>query len=199
MKLLAIVLTRQSDDVVFLCSAIDLNSYSYIKKKALKEAMLFIARTVPSRIEYNTKEIITHENNAVFAFKYPDNLCPVVIATDNYPERVAFYMINEIYTNFTHTIPMNEWSEVKQDNIINFNLNSFLEKYMDPLTYDAIAQTNIKINESMENVRVTMDTLIRNKENLDVLVDKSKDLSTTTKQLFKQSRKLKRKSCCRLM
>ncbi|SBT76302.1 prenylated protein, putative [Plasmodium ovale] len=199
MNLLAIVLTRHVDDVIFLCTATDLNAYSFIKKKAFKEAALFVARTVPSRIEYNTKEIITHENNIVFAFKYSDNICPVVIATDDYPDRVAFYMINEIYMDFIRSVPKKEWSEVKQDNKISFNLNSYLEKYKDPLACDAIAQTNIKISENIEKVRVTMDTLIRNRENLDVLVDKSKDLSSTTKQLFKQSKKLKRKQCCRIM
>ncbi|SBT70883.1 prenylated protein, putative [Plasmodium malariae] len=149
MNLLAIILTRHVDDVIFLCTATDLNAYSFIKKKAFKEAAFFVARTVPSRIEYNTKEIITHENNTVFAFKYTDNICPIVIATDDYPERVAFYMINEIYMNFTQTIPKEEWSQVKQDNKISFNLNSYLAKYKDPLTCDAIAQTNIKINENI--------------------------------------------------
>ncbi|KOB88911.1 hypothetical protein PFDG_03870 [Plasmodium falciparum Dd2] len=37
-----------------------------------------------------------------------------------------------------------------------------------------------------------MDALIRNRENLDVLVDKSKDLSSTTKQLFTQTQKCER-------
>ncbi|KMZ93914.1 hypothetical protein PVMG_03081 [Plasmodium vivax Mauritania I] len=60
--------------------------YSFIKKKAFKEAAFFVARTIPSRIEYNTKEIITHESNTVFAIKFSDNICPVVIATDDYPE-----------------------------------------------------------------------------------------------------------------
>ncbi|CAA9987376.1 prenylated protein, putative [Plasmodium knowlesi strain H] len=199
MNLLAIILTRHVDDIIFLCSATDLNAYSFIKKKAFKEAAFFVARTVPSRIEYNTKEIITHESNTVFAFKFSDNICPLVIATDDYPERVAFYMINEIYMDFIRTIPKDVWSEVKQDNKIDFNLNSYLSKYKDPLTCDAIAHTNMKISENIEKVRTTMDALIRNRENLDVLVDKSKDLSTTTKQLFKQSKKLKRKQCCRIM
>ncbi|GAW80171.1 prenylated protein [Plasmodium gonderi] len=199
MNLLAIILTRHVDDIIFLCSATDLNAYSFIKKKAFKEAAFFVARTIPSRIEYNTKEIITHEGNIVFAIKFSDNICPVVIATDDYPERVAFYMIYEIYMDFLRDIPKNVWSEVKQDNQINFNLNVYLSKYKDPLTCDAIAQTNMKISENIEKVRITMDALIRNRENLDVLVDKSKDLSTTTKQLFKQSKKLKRKQCCRIM
>ncbi|SBT33334.1 prenylated protein, putative [Plasmodium ovale wallikeri] len=80
--------------------------------------------------------------------------------------------------DFIRSVPKKEWSEVKQDNKISFNLNSYLEKYKDPLACDAIAQTNIKISENIEKVRVTMDTLIRNRENLDVLVDKSKDLSS---------------------
>ncbi|ETW18498.1 hypothetical protein PFFVO_02397 [Plasmodium falciparum Vietnam Oak-Knoll (FVO)] len=96
MNLLAIFLTKYVEDVIFLCNATDLNSYSFIKKKAFKEAAFFVARTIPSR---------------------------------------------------------------------------------DPLNCDAITQTNIKINENIEKVRVTMDALIRNRENLDVLVDKSKDLS----------------------
>ncbi|SCQ16095.1 prenylated protein, putative [Plasmodium ovale] len=169
MNLIAIVLTRHVDDVIFLCTATDLNAYSFIKKKAFKEAALFVARTVPSRC-------IT---------------CCL--------HGVAFYMINEIYMDFIRLVPKKEWSEVKQDNKISFDLNSYLEKYKDPLACDAIAQTNIKISENIEKVRVTMDTLIRNRENLDVLVDKSKDLSSTTKQLFKQSKKLKRKQCCRIM
>ncbi|SOV13993.1 SNARE protein [Plasmodium sp. DRC-Itaito] len=199
MNLLAIFLTKYVEDVIFLCNATDLNSYSFIKKKAFKEAAFFVARTIPSRIEYNTKEIITHENNTVFAFKYEDNICPIVIATDDYPERVAFYMINEIYRDFVSTISKEEWSSVKEDNKIPFNLYTYLTKYKDPLNCDAITQTNIKINENIEKVRVTMDALIRNRDNLDVLVDKSKDLSSTTKQLFKQSKKLKKKQCCSIM
>ncbi|CAD2106486.1 SNARE protein, putative [Plasmodium vinckei] len=199
MNLLAIILTRHGDETTFLCTATDLNNYSFIKKKAFKEAAFFVARTIPSRIEYDVKEIITHESNIVFAFKYSDNICPVVIATDDYPERVAFYMINEIYMDFIRSIPKNIWSEVKEDNKISFNLNHYLSKYKDPLACDAITQTNMKISENVGKVRVTMDALIRNRENLDVLVDKSKDLSSTTKQLFKQSKKLKRKQCCQLM
>ncbi|CRG99316.1 SNARE protein, putative [Plasmodium relictum] len=199
MKLLAIILTKHIDDVIFLCNATDLNSYSFIKKKAFKEGAFFVARTIPSRIEYNTKEIITHENTTVFAFKYFDNICPVVITSDNYPERIAFYMINEIYRDFINNIPKSEWIEIKQDNKISFNLNTYLEKYKDPLSCDAITQTNIKINENIEKVRISMDSLIKNRDNLDVLVDKSKDLSTSTKHLFKQSKKLKKKQCCRMM
>ncbi|KJP89402.1 hypothetical protein AK88_00845 [Plasmodium fragile] len=108
-------------------------------------------------------------------------------------------MIYEIYMDFIRTVPKDVWSAVNQDNKISFNLNSYLSKYKDPLTCDAIANTNMKISENIEKVRTTMDALIRNRENLDVLVDKSKDLSTTTKQLFKQSKKLKRRQCCRIM
>lgn len=70
-----------------------------------------------------------------------------------------------------------------------------LKDYSDPKNVDALCKVQGRVDEIQVILHENINRLLENQGDLDSLVEKSKDLSEAAKQLYKQSKKMK-KPCC---
>ena len=92
-----------------------------------------------------------------------------------------------------------KWKACKSDQ--KFSSSSFektFNKYKDATKIDALSLATIKVDETKAVLVDNMKVLLERQENIDMMVQKSDDLSAKTKLFYKQSDKMN-KSCCTLI
>ncbi|KAH8583913.1 uncharacterized protein ELE39_002671 [Cryptosporidium sp. chipmunk genotype I] len=119
-----------------------------------------------------------------------------MICDSDFPARIAFSSIFEAYMRIRDQ-NQHELSLLEQDKLMYRTICEILNKYKEPLISDAIIESQIKIDKAREAINVSLKSFLDRGENLDELIQKSNDLSESSKKLFKMSKKTKR-PCCSL-
>ena len=63
-----------------------------------------------------------------------------------------------------------------------------MKKYLDPKEVDSIAKIQNELDETQQVLRKTIDSVLQRGEKLDTLIDKSNDLSASSKMFAKSVR-----------
>ena len=103
MKLIALHIFRWAEeDPVLLCSEMDLSMLYFYQKGMAKEHINFNARMIASRIPPGNKASVSLENNAgvCYCWTTKDGLSATAVTDNEYPERAAFILLNNIIMDF---------------------------------------------------------------------------------------------------
>ena len=103
MKLISIHIFKYAEDAPFLlCSEMDLSMLWFYQKGMAKEHINFNSRTIAGRISPGNKCSVTLENNVgvCYCWTTKDGLSCTVITDNEYPEKAAFILINNILMDF---------------------------------------------------------------------------------------------------
>ncbi|KAJ1604707.1 SNARE protein [Cryptosporidium canis] len=182
--------------VSILSSCFSLSRFSYFERNSIKEIFKFIVKSITPKLSSGIKEIITHEEFSIFSYKWSDGLSIYMICDYDFPARVAFSSIFEMYMHINNPNTTEE-SNTDEDHFIHKVIIAALNKYKDPTVSDAIIESQIKIDKARDAINVSLKSFLDRGENLDELIQKSNDLSQSSKKLFKMSKKTK-KPCCSL-
>ncbi len=172
MKIHSIIIFKKASDVTVFNASYNVTDVSIFYRRNAKEMLLFMSKTVALRIQ-NQKICVTEKEYNIYAFDNT-NYAVVAIADKEYPNRVAFSMIDSILNEINDKIDLDE----------------ILQKYQNPNEADKI----LKIKQSIESAKIVMlDTiekvLMRN-EKIDELVGKSQELSADSKIFYKETKKM---------
>lgn len=202
MKIVGIVISRcyvGEKEVTFMCTAHDLSSFGMFERSAVKESCLFLTRTITPRMAIGRSEIIEHEGYLAYSCRWSDGLAVLLVSDMEYPKRLAFKCLSETYKAFKSSVPAESWQKQEKDDVSPFkdDLKTILRQFKDPENFDELLKTQNKVDEVQLTMHKNIMQVLENQENLDSLVQKSDDLSETSKQMFQNSRKLKKKyQCC---
>jgi synaptobrevin family protein YKT6 len=86
---------------------------------------------------------------------------------------------------------------LKDDNIDFGQLPALLKQYNDPTKFDALVMAQKNSDEIKVILHDTIRQLLERGQNLEKLVEKSKDLSAQSKIFYKNSKAMN-KSCCNI-
>ena len=103
MKLISIHIYKYQEDApIMLCSEMDLSMLWFYQKGMAKEHINFNSRTIAGRIPPGNKCSVTLENNVgvCYCWTTKDGLSCTVITDNEYPEKAAFILINNILMDF---------------------------------------------------------------------------------------------------
>lgn len=121
-------------------------------------------------------------------------LVGVVLADKDYPERAAYSVINKVLDDYERRMG-NSWALIHADCKEPLPLlDDALRHYQDPMQADKIIKVQRQIDDVAEVAHKTINSLLDRGEKLDVLMDKSQDLSQNSKIYLKNAKKLNR--CC---
>lgn len=124
-----------------------------------------------------------------------DNLGAVLIADQEYPQRVAHTFLTKVLDDFTAKIPPELWP-TSAETSINFTvLPAYLTKYQDPREADALTKMQDDLDETKIILKNTIESVLDRGEKLDDLVSKSEELSFQSKAFYKTAKKTN--SCCK--
>jgi len=120
-----------------------------------------------------------------------DGLGAVVVTDQEYPTRVAAAILSKIAGEFTR-IHGDRYKLVTEDTAFAFTgLDDMLAEFQDPRRADPLTRVQDQLAETKEVIVKTLDQLLDREAKLEVLMAKSRDLSTQTKNFYKTSKKLK--------
>jgi len=125
-----------------------------------------------------------------------DGLAGTLTADKEYPARVAFAKIAELLDQFATDPQLRGWeSEARSDAFAGWPpLAAALVECQDPAKFDKIIKIQKDLDSTQQVLHQTIDNILERGEKLDDLVQRSDELSATSKQFYKQARKTN--SCC---
>jgi len=158
----------------------DLSTFGFFDRKFALEFFTFISKSLLSRCLLNDHTSVIENNYKIHC--YNNGILGIVIITDHeYDQRPIYYKIHKIINRYT----------IGDRTILTKN---FLLDMQDPAKYDKICKINKNLNETMNVLHESIENILKRGEDLDQLVEKSKDLSICSKEFYRQSKK--HNSCC---
>lgn len=150
----------------------------------------FIGISIDDIQEYFRQDVVVPENiKSHIAYSYTNNNLGIVFICDkDYPQYVirelCWGALKDIQTKsdpLTHTLLIND---------VKKYLHECLEKIQDPNNVSKIYKTKEEIEKTKKVLMKTIDDIIERGERIEDLVDKTNDLSMSSKLFMKNSRRL---------
>jgi synaptobrevin family protein YKT6 len=163
---------------------------------SIGEFITFISRLLAKRTEPGTRQQVEKDEYICYVHSRSNGLFGVLIADQEYDARVAFTVLYQGILDYEKKFTPKQWANVKEDYGLNMQdrLQEILAKYQNPTESDDL----MKIRKELEETKVIMHQAIENMlergEKLDNLVDKSSDLSMSSKAFYNTA--ADSNSCC---
>jgi len=207
MKVFSIVIFRwisssETELPILICSCFELSNFGYFQRNSVKEVSLFVSREVVGRTKQSEKQTIQHQDYLCHAFVTNDGLGCAVIADKEYPSRVAFNLINKAAEETLRIFTVKDLEGATKEGALQTqkleaNLQNLLIKYQNPTEADSVLKIQRDLDETKEVIVKSIDQLLVRGEKLEVLAEKSQDLSFQSKAFLTQSQKMN--SCCTIL
>uniref|UniRef100_A0A8C8H207 YKT6 v-SNARE homolog n=1 Tax=Oncorhynchus tshawytscha TaxID=74940 RepID=A0A8C8H207_ONCTS len=209
MKLYSLsVLHKGATKSNLLKSAYDLSSFSFFQRSSVQEFMTFTSALIVERSAHGSRASVKEQGYSYNSYPLPpeylchvyvrnDSLSAVVIADSEYPQRVAFTLLDKVLEEFSRQVDSIDWPSGNPETINYKALDIHLAKYQNPREADAMTKVQAELDETKIILHNTMESLLERGEKLDDLVQKSEHLGNQSKAFYKTARK--QNSCCEVM
>lgn len=198
MKLYSIsIIHKGATKANLLKAAYDLSSFSFFQRSSVQEFMTFTSALIVERTSQGSRASVKEQEYLCHVYVRNDNLGAVVIADNEYPQRVCFTLLDKVLEEFSRQVDSIEWPSGNPDNINYKALDIHLSKYQNPREADAMTKVQAELDETKIILHNTMESLLERGEKLDDLVAKSEHLGNQSKAFYKTARK--QNSCCEIM
>lgn len=196
MRLYSFAILYKADDgkVTKLCAASDLSSFGYFQKSSVQEFMDFSSKILIERTNKSQRASVKEQEYLCHVYVRGDGLSAVLIADHEYPQRVAFTLINKVLDDFTAKYSSFQWPSAKENSLQFDELPGYLQKYQNPREADAMTKIQSDLDETKIILHNTIEAVLQRGEKLDDLVEKSEGLSAQSKAFYKTAKKTN--SCC---
>ncbi|KAF8320365.1 vesicle membrane protein [Clavulina sp. PMI_390] len=194
---LVVLQAKSGQSSTILSSAFDLSSFSFYQKGSVQEFMNFFSKTVAERTEPGQRQSVQEKGYTAHVYNRggPESLVGVMIVGGEYPLRPAFSLLSKVLDEFSTAVPQASYGNPSS---IQFpQLATYLEKYQDPKQADAIMKVQAELDETKIILHKTIEGVLERGTKLDDLVERSGNLSASTKMFYKSAKK--QNSCCVIM
>ncbi|KAJ1724571.1 palmitoyltransferase [Coemansia erecta] len=188
---------RQPSTIV--CSASDLSSFSFFQRGSVAEFMDFMSTTVAERTAVGQRQAVSdkeHGEHVVYAYRAPGNLCATVLTDKEYPDRVALSLASRLLDEVQKEFPA-EKLRTTSTRLESTVAAEFIGKYQDPKQADSIMKVQQELEETKAVLHKTIEGILERGTKLESLVDRSNQLSSSSKAFYKTAQKTN--SCCVVM
>lgn len=172
----------------------ELSSFGFFKRPTVKELVTFFMRQVVQRTGPGEKNVIDEGDYVCHAFVTGDGLACATVTDKSYPTRVGLSLaalcLQEFKSSHSET-----WQRVRTDTqLTTQGIQSLLIKYQKPDEADNMS----KIQKDLDDIKVilhkSMEDLLTRGEKLENIIERSDDLSSSSKQFLWQAKK--QNACC---
>ncbi|CAG8451954.1 8797_t:CDS:2 [Ambispora leptoticha] len=190
MKLYALTILASAtatQDTTRLAAEFDLSSFGFFQRGSVQEFMNFFSKTVAQRTQLGQRQSVSEKDYVFYAHSRVEGVTGIIIADKEYPQRVAFSLINKFLDEFLIKYPKDTW---KADQNPFPELKTYLTKYQDPKQGDQIMKVQEQLDETKQVMHNTIESLLQRGERLDDLINRSQDISFQSKAFYKQAKKI---------
>ena len=192
MFLQALLIFRLTKEPIKLVSIFSLPSLWLFQKSNTEEIIIFIGRTIVSRISHLPSQIIEEQGYRCFVYRNGDLACIAVTSSD-YSTFMCSTFLHESFRIFVEAYP--HWDEITVENNLTCpDLTSLLAKYQHPEKANVLTKINDDLNETKDIMIKNIDSLLNRGEKIEDLLIKSENLSKESKDFLIKTKKLNR--CC---
>ena len=200
MKILSIhIFSLYQVKPIILSSAFSLSFVSIFQRGTLKDFLNFHSRLVIERVSQDTHAQVQLEKGICFAIANSDKIGVTMICDEEYPKRVAIDFLLKVHNDFKtfmseKKLDLNLYTN---DTDVKYpNIATEIEEWQDPSKKDNLMKLQNELNDVTDIMRQNLNELLKREENLEKLMEKSNDLSSTSVNFYKQAKKTN--SCCNL-
>jgi len=180
---------------ILLHATYEVSHLGIFQRGSAREIALFVSREVLQRSKPGDRHSVLHSEHMCHACIKPDRLCVAVITDEEYPQRVAFGLVNTVFEEFLNVHPSSVWGQQQKDTDLKVPaIEGVIQKYQDPSEADKIMKIQKDLDETKDILIKSIDQLLERGEKLDSLAQKSQDLSFQSKVFMEKSQDLNK--CC---
>lgn len=180
---------------VILSSEFDLSTFGFFKRGTVKELVTFFCRQVIQRTAPGERNVIDEGDNVCHALVSGEKLACAVVTDKDYPTRVALSLtalaLQEFYSLHKDKIPSSSNNDVQ---LITPAIQQLLVKYQTPDSADNISKIQKDLEDVKDILHQSLDSLLTRGEKLETIIERSDDLSASSKQFLWQAKK--NNECC---
>ncbi|KAJ7589551.1 Longin-like domain-containing protein [Mycena floridula] len=194
---MSVILAPPSGSSTTLSSVNDLSSFSFYQRGSVAEFMTFLSKTVAERTTQGQRQSVQENNYTAHAYNRggDEQLAAIIITDSEYPVRPVFSLINKLLDEFISKVPKTAWKDPAS---ISFpEIQAYIQKYQDPKQADTIMRVQQELDETKIVLHKTIESVLERGEKLDNLVERSNQLSMSSKAFYKTAKK--QNSCCIVM
>lgn len=200
MKILSVHLfSLASKEPVILSSAFEVQFVSFFQRGAVKEFLNFHSRLVASKASSNQHLQIKLEKGICYVVATSEKICGTMICDEEYPQRVAIELLVNLTEEFIKVKNQKNinLAEYTKDTEINMPyIQTIIKDWQNPSEKDTILKLQGQLSEVQDIMKQNINELLKREENLESLMEKSKDLSASSVTYYKTAKKTN--SCCNL-
>jgi synaptobrevin family protein YKT6 len=172
----------------------ELSSFGFFKRGTVQELVTFFIRQVVQRTRPGEKNVIDEGDYVCHAYVSVENLAAAVVTDKSYPTRVALSLCALALSEF-RTANGDKWRNFSTDTqMVTPSIKDLLAKYQKPDEADNISRIQKELEEVKEILHHSMEDLLNRGEKLDSIIERSEDLSASSKQFLWQAKKTNQ--CC---
>lgn len=190
MKIYAMyIYTTSGDNATLIDSAKDFNDVGWMYRKNCIEVSDFSSKQLATS-QNPQINVTAEEKDFLFHAHRKGTACAIIVATKDYPSRVAFSILREIMTEYDKcggNFPNGKCQTI-QRGIID---------YQDPTKADKLAQIQSNLDQTRDIMVMNLEKAIGRGESLDQLAQKSEEISNQSKLFVREASKLNR--CCSII
>lgn len=210
------ILHKIDTDYYFLEHIDNSSKFGYFRKKYVKEAIIFVSRTISQKISceqntiVNTKEyqkldyhcqsykiIVTTKTPGTHSYLSHSNkeIVFLAITQPKYPQYLVFRLLKQIQVKYLEDIQ--DISFQPQDVLNPKFLEIFFNNSQTPEKFSKLYNLKKKVENTKKLVTISLEKLVERGEKLEYLITQTRDLSQTSKDFLNTSKKMNR--CCNIL
>ena len=176
----------------------DLSQLNIFQRQVATDIIKFHTKTIVNHTEMGKRQTVKLEDDKGYChtWVHPNGLAVTVLTDQQYPMRVAYSLINEALKKWEERYPVaSSWQVQTKDCEMEFPEGKELfQQFKNPLEADKICSIQGKLDEVKAQVIESMDEILRRGETLDALMEKSSELNSTSKDIYRTAKR--QNSCC---
>ncbi|NXX21082.1 YKT6B protein, partial [Podargus strigoides] len=123
------VLYKGDPKVHLLKAAYDVSTFNFFQRSSVQEFMTFTSQLIVERSGPGSRASVKEQEYLCHVYVRSDGLAGVVIADNEYPQRVCFTLLDKVLDEFSRQVSRAEWPSGSPATISYTALDGYLSKY----------------------------------------------------------------------
>lgn len=201
MKVLSLTIANIGNRLapVVLSTEYNLGDFSFLIRQNVKEIISFAAVQVLSRGPSGADRYsVRYKEYNCHVLTLPHNLGVVAVTDEDYPQRLAFRLLQEAGTAFSEKYPHQKWNTAQVNDKFQVDaISKLVLKYQKPEELDKITRIQKEIDETKDVLLLSLDQIMKRGESLEELAQKTSELSAQSKIFVNKTKDMN--SCCNIL
>jgi len=121
------------------------------------------------------------------AYGRSEGVCGLMITDHEYPSLVAHQLLSKVCDEFLSKYPRSAFANATESANMSYpELKDYIVKYQDPQQADSIMKIQKELDETKIVLHKTIESVLERGEKIDNLVQKSDELSASSKMFYTQ-------------